>query len=63
VRRDLASGRQEVVRTPPDDAGRGCDGRARFPSWRCGVLDVAMVALTIVVFTVLVLVLRALERL
>jgi hypothetical protein len=35
----------------------------RFPSWRCVVLDVALVALTIVVFAVLALVLRGLERL
>jgi hypothetical protein len=34
-----------------------------FPSWRCVVLDVALVALTIVVFAVLALVLRGLERL
>ena len=31
--------------------------------WRCVVLDVALVALTIAVFAVLVLVLRGLERL
>jgi hypothetical protein len=31
--------------------------------WRCVVLDVAMVALTIAVFAVLVLVLKGLERL
>ena len=37
---------------------------ARFsPSWRCVVLDVALVALTIAVFAVLVLILRGLERL
>ena len=40
-----------------------CDGRSEFPSWRCVVPDVALVALTIVVFAVLVLVLRGLERL
>jgi hypothetical protein len=38
-------------------------GVERFPSWRCVVLDVAMVALTIAVFAVLVLVLKGLERL
>ena len=32
-------------------------------SWRCVVLDVALVALTIAVFAVLALVLRGLERL
>jgi hypothetical protein len=31
--------------------------------WRCVVLDVALVALTILVFAVLALVLRGLERL
>jgi hypothetical protein len=39
-------------------------GDARFsPSWRCVVLDVALVALTIVVFAVLAVVLKGLERL
>jgi hypothetical protein len=32
-------------------------------SWRCVVLDVAFVALTIVVFALLALILRGLERL
>jgi hypothetical protein len=35
----------------------------RGPSWRCVVLDLAMVVLTIAVFAVLVLVLKGLERL
>jgi hypothetical protein len=34
-----------------------------FLLWRCVVLDVALVALTIAVFAVLALVLRGLERL
>jgi hypothetical protein len=34
-----------------------------FPFWRCVVLDVALVVLTIAVFAVLALVLRGLERL
>lgn len=34
-----------------------------FLIWRCVVLDVAFVALTIVVFAVLALILRGLERL
>ena len=38
-------------------------GDERVPSWRCVVLDVAMVALTIAVFAVLVLILKGLERL
>jgi hypothetical protein len=39
-------------------------GDARFsPSWRCVVLDVALVALTIAVFAVLALILRGLQRL
>jgi hypothetical protein len=38
-------------------------GGASSPFWRCVVLDVAFVALTILVFAVLVLVLRGLERL
>jgi hypothetical protein len=38
-------------------------GMEGFPFWRCVVLDVALVALTIVVFAVLALVLRGLERL
>jgi hypothetical protein len=38
-------------------------GGESFPSWRCVVLDVAMVALTIAVFAVLALVLKGLERL
>jgi hypothetical protein len=37
---------------------------ARFPSsWRCVVLDVAFVALTVAVFALLALVLRGLEKL
>jgi hypothetical protein len=36
--------------------------RSRSP-WRCVVLDVALVALTILVFAVLALVLKGLERL
>jgi hypothetical protein len=40
-----------------------CDGTSRSLSWRCVVLDIAMVALTIAVFVVLVLVLKGLERL
>jgi hypothetical protein len=38
-------------------------GDASSPSWRCVVLDVALVALTIAVFAVLALILRGLERL
>jgi hypothetical protein len=38
-------------------------GRATRPFRRCVVLDVALVALTIVVFAMLVLVLKGLERL
>jgi hypothetical protein len=38
-------------------------GAATCSSWRCVVLDLAMVALTIAVFAVLVLVLKGLERL
>jgi hypothetical protein len=38
-------------------------GDASFPLWRCVVLDVALVALTIAVFAVLALVLRGLEKL
>jgi hypothetical protein len=38
-------------------------GMEGFPFWRCVVPDVALVALTIVVFAVLALVLRGLERL
>jgi hypothetical protein len=38
-------------------------GDGSFPCWRCVVLDVAVVALTIAVFVVLVLVLKGLERL
>jgi hypothetical protein len=42
----------------------GCDGRRKVSLfWRCVVLDVALVALTILVFAVLALVLRGLERL
>jgi hypothetical protein len=40
------------------------DGGARFPpSWRCVVLDVALVALTIAVFALLALILKGLEKL
>jgi hypothetical protein len=38
-------------------------GGEGFPFWRCVVLDVALVALTIAVFAVLALVLKGLERL
>jgi hypothetical protein len=38
-------------------------GDESFLFWRCVVLDVAFVALTIAVFAVLALVLRGLERL
>jgi hypothetical protein len=45
--------------------GRAASHGARkgFQSWRCVVLDVAFVALTIVVFALLALILRGLERL
>jgi hypothetical protein len=63
-RRDLGVRRQESVSVrgsgPPSD----WNGRRKFfPSWRCVVLDVALVALTIAVFGVLVLILKGLERL
>jgi hypothetical protein len=38
-------------------------GDKTFPFWRCVVLDVALVALTIAVFAVLAVVLKGLERL
>ena len=55
VRKALANGVSGSPRTQM--------GGASFPSWRCVVLDVALVALTIAVFAVLALILKGLERL
>ena len=68
------SAQQGVVRNPKPDVRKALgggvrrpplpsDGEARFLPWRCVVLDVALVVLTVVVFAVLALVLRGLERL
>jgi hypothetical protein len=62
--RDRAVRRQESVRALGFGASAESDGiRKVSPSWRCAVLDVALVALTIAVFAVLALILNGLERL
>ena len=52
------------MRTGGADVGVRSDGRRTVShSWRCVVLDVALVALTIAVFAVLALILKGVERL
>ena len=56
--------RQESVSNRNSRLAAGWNGRGRFfPFRRCVVLDVALVALTVVVFGLLALVLKGLERL
>ena len=55
--------RMESIRTLVSARRPACDGSERFPIRRCVVLDAALVTLTIVVFALLALVLKGLERL